>query len=157
MACRRAFSPDLRPAVGKIWLYFTAGAVWLGVGIMLIGFAAGWLKVVASPAWYIVVGIMLATGIYLLGFSRLAKKNICRIQSMAPKRICLFAFQGWRSYPLVVFMVFLGIYLRRYSPISKPMLAILYLGIGGGLLSSSLLFFSQIFNLRTGRPPDNTR
>src|SRR5574340_480598 len=136
MAYRRKSAHDLRPAVGKVWLYVTAGIVWLGVGIMLMGFAAGWLRLTASPTWYVIAGVTLASGIYLLGFSKLAKKNIQRIQSMAATRVCVFAFQGWRSYPLVAFMVSLGIYLRRYSAVPKPMLAVVYLGIGGGLLSS---------------------
>lgn len=41
-------------------------------------------------------------------------------------------------------MVFLGMYLRLYSPIAKPLLAVLYLGIGGGLSSSSLHYFRQV-------------
>lgn len=41
-------------------------------------------------------------------------------------------------------MISLGIYLRIYSPFPKPLLAILYLGIGGGLLSASLHYFVNI-------------
>jgi len=132
-----------RPAVAKPWLFITAGAVWLGVGLMLIEFASGWLTLITSPAAYAIAGIALATCIYFFGFSRLARKNIRRIQSINLKRICLFAFQEWRSYPLVLFMIFLGIYLRMYSPIPKPLLAVLYIGIGGGLLSSSLHYFKH--------------
>jgi uncharacterized membrane protein len=142
---------NYRPAVGKRWLYFTAGAVWLGVGIMLIEFASGWLKLAASPVIYLIAGVALATCIYFLGFSKLARKNIRRIQAISLKRICLFAFQEWRSYPLVLFMIFLGIYLRAYSPIPKPLLAVLYIGIGGGLLSSSLHYFNQVLALRVVR------
>ena len=44
-------------------------------------------------------------------------------------------------------MMTLGIYLRTYSPIPKPLLAILYLGIGGGLLTSSLHYFANIVRI----------
>jgi uncharacterized membrane protein len=144
-----------RPAVGKRWLFLAAEAVWLGVGIMLIEFASGWLQVSASPIAYLIAGIALATCIYFFGFSKLARKNIRRIQSINLKRICLFAFQEWRSYPLVLVMIFLGIYLRMYSPIPKPLLAVLYIGIGGGLLSSSLHYFKHAFDSRlvgAGKP-----
>jgi hypothetical protein len=137
------------PAVGKRWLYFSAGIVWLGVGIMLIGFASRWLKLVTLQTWVLLVlsGVALAAGIYFFGFSKVARKNIRRIYTMAGGRVCLFAFQERKSYPLVLFMIALGIYLRIYSPIPKPLLAVLYMGIGGGLLSSSLHYFKQVFKL----------
>lgn len=137
------------PATGKIWLFLLAGALWLGVGVMLTVIAAGWLKplAVASALLVAAAGLVLAALIYFFGFSRLARKNIQRISAYAREKVCLFAFQGWKSYPLVAFMVFLGIYLRVYSPIPKPALAILYFGLGGGLFSSGSLYFFHILNL----------
>ncbi len=113
---------------------------------MLIGFASRWLKPVNFSTMLLLVtaGLLLAIGIYFFGFSKLAKKNINRISGLEGEKVCLFAFQGWTSYPLVLFMIFLGIYLRTYSPFPKPLLAILYLGIGGGLLSASLHYFAHI-------------
>ena len=37
-----------------------------------------------------------------------------------------------------------GITLRRYSPIPKPILAILYPGLGASLFASSLQYFLQV-------------
>jgi hypothetical protein len=149
MACKLKSLYRHKPAVSKTWLYFSAGTMWLGVGIMLIWFALRWLKLVSLPTSILLVlsGVGLATGIYFFGFSKVARKNIRRIYTMAGERLCLFAFQGWKSYPLVLFMIALGIYLRVYSPIPKPLLAILYLGIGGGLSSSSLHYFMQVLTL----------
>ena len=140
------FLNKFKPAVRKIWLKLSAGLVWLGAGVMLIGFASRWLKPVVffTMLLLIAVGLILAIGIYFFGFSKLAKKNIIRINGLEGEKVCLFAFQGWTSYPLVLFMIFLGIYLRTYSPFPKPLLAILYLGIGGGLLSASLHYFANI-------------
>ena len=92
----------------------------------------------------VLAGLLLATGIYFLGFSKLARKNINRIRGLKGEKVCLFAFQGWTSYPLVAFMISVGIYLRAYSTFPKSMLAILYLGIGGGLFSASLHYFAHI-------------
>jgi heme exporter protein D len=143
-----SFSNFLRKytAVPIVWLLFFAGLVWLGVGLMLIGFAARWLEpvMISTRLLLITAGILLATAIYLFGFSKLARKNIKRIRGMKGERVCLFAFQQRTSYPLVLFMIFLGIYLRVYSPFPKSLLAILYLGIGGGLFSSSLHYFADI-------------
>ncbi len=135
-----------KPAAHKIWLYGLAGTVWLGVGVMLAVFSSRWLKPIAlsSMLLLILAGIALAVPIYYFGFSKLARKNIRRIGAYAKERVCLFAFQEWKSYPLVAFMVSLGIYLRSYSALPKPLLAVLYLGIGGGIFSASLHYFAHI-------------
>ena len=132
--------------VRKHWLHCAAGLMWLGVGIMLNVIAARWLKAFALPIELelVVCGVLLAAPIYLFGFSRLARKNILRIATLEGERASLFAFQSWTSYPLVIFMVMLGIYLRVYSPLPKPLLAIIYMGIGGGLFGSSLHYFNVL-------------
>ncbi len=134
------------PAVKKIWLHLLAGLMWSGVGIMLIGFASRWFtKVPASQELLIILaGMALAVVIYFFGFSKMALKNVHRINDYRQERVCLFAFQRWTSYPLILFMVSLGIYLRVYSPIPKPDLAILYIGIGGSLFLSSLHYYSRV-------------
>ena len=146
---RRKFTP----AVHIVWLHFMAGLVWLGVGLMLISFAAQWLKpvVISTQLLLIAAGLVAAVVIYLFGFSKLGKKNIKRINGMQGRKVCLFAFIQWKGYLIVAFMVSLGIYLRVYSPIPKPLLAILYLGIGGGLLTSSLHYFMECLNHWRGR------
>lgn len=146
MTSKNHFLNKLKPAVNKNWLHLFAGVVWFSVGVMLMSFAARWLKaVVLLPMLLLLLaGLLLATGIYFFGFSKLAKKNIKRINILGGEKLCLFAFQGWTSYPLVIFMIFLGIYLRTASPIPKPILAILYLGIGGGLFSASIHYFAHI-------------
>jgi len=146
MASSLLFLRKFKPGVRKIWLQLTSGLIWFGVGLMLISFASRWLKpvVFSSMLWLVLAGCLLAAGIYFFGFSKLAKKNIKRIRNLEGEKICLFAFQGWASYPLVAFMISLGVYLRAYSPFPKPLLAILYLGIGGGLSLAGLLYFAHI-------------
>ncbi len=135
------------PATKKIWLHLTAGIMWSGVGIMLIVFAVTWLGLVHS--WMLVLlvlaGLLLAAAIYFFGFSRLASGNVQRIIKIPREKVCLFAFQKWTSYPLVLVMVAMGIYLRRYSPIPKPYLAVLYIGLGASLFASSLQYYIQVF------------
>ncbi len=151
MACNCSLVNRYKPGVRKTWLYFLAGFVWMLVGAMLLSFAYRWLKPVSvlTGFYFVVSGILLAACIYFLGFSKLAKKNIQRICSITGENVCLFAFQEWKSYPLVGFMIALGVYLRVYSPVPRPMLAILYLGIGGGLSSSSLHYFRQAIHTQS--------
>jgi len=140
------FLSKFKPGVRKNWLHLSAGLVWLGAGMMLISFSARWLVLVDSSTMILLelAGLLLAAAIYFFGFSKLARKNINRIRGLKGEKVCLFAFQGWTSYPLVAFMISLGIYLRAYSTFPKSMLAILYLGIGGGLFSASLHYFAHI-------------
>jgi hypothetical protein len=135
------------PATKKIWLHLTAGIMWSGVGIMLVTFAANWLGLVHSwtVIFLVLAGLLLAAAIYFFGFSKLASRNVQRIINIPKERVCLFAFQKWTSYPLVLVMIAMGIFLRRYSPIPKPYLAILYIGLGLSLFVSSLQYYTQVF------------
>ena len=119
---------------------------------MLCNLAYGWLLPVGFPQvlWMTLVGVLLALAIFHFGFSKLAKKNIQRITAMAGDKICIFAFQEWTSYPLIVVMIGLGLSLRNLLPIPKPYLAILYIGIGGGLFLSSLYYYKPLL-----RPQDH--
>ena len=81
----------------------------------------------------------------IFGFSKLAKKNSKRIAGMPVEKPCIFAFQEWHSYPLVLFMIALGLTLRKFTPIPKPLLGILYVGIGGGLGSASFHYYKSIW------------
>lgn len=142
----KEFLLKLNPVVDKKWLHFAAGIMWSAVGIMLVSFAVSWLKIDKWPLIVILLlgGALLGALIYLFGFSKLAVKNIKRINAYVNERICFFAFQKWTAYPLIAFMVSLGIFLRKYSALPKSILAILYLGLGFSLFASSLLYYRQL-------------
>lgn len=136
-----------KPAARKIWLQLTAGLMWSGVGLMLFIIARRWLVEVerSTEVMELIAGFLLASAIYFWGFSKLAGKNIRRIEALPNPKPCLFAFQAWTSYPLVAVMIAMGIYLRVYSSFPHPLLAITYIGIGGGLLGSSVHYYAHIF------------
>jgi len=129
--------------------------MWTGVGFFLVSLAVEWVFVpdVISPWKFWLPGIGLAYMIYQFGFSKLARKNCLRINKLVDEKPCLFAFQEWYSYPLVLFMIGLGIALRKFTPIPKPLLGILYIGIGGGLGASSFHYYFQIMKNRGNRYP----
>jgi hypothetical protein len=151
-----ALLKKLKPAVAKVWLYGTAGLMWSGVGVFLNSLAYDWLE---PLKWvYILLlalaGASLAFTIYYFGFSNFADKNIRRIHAIKNNKVCFFAFQQWHSYPLVAFMISLGIFLRVYSPIPKPYLAVMYIGIGGSLFLASFHYYKQIvLEWGNGRAP----
>lgn len=86
---------------------------------------------------FIAAGISIGLGTQHF-FRRMALRNIERIRAL-PEKACLFAFQSWTSYPLVVIMMTLGIGLK-YSALPRAMLAGLYLAIGMGLFMGGLVY-----------------
>lgn len=146
----KLFIKRFNPVLKKNWLHLMAGVVWASVGGMLTLIASQWLKPVDWVLRILIIsaGLAAAAVISRWGFSRFAIKNIFRIDAYVQEKVCLFAFQKWSSYPLVAFMISLGIYLRKYSPFPKPALAVLYFGIGGGLFLASRHYFQHIFQNR---------
>lgn len=144
----------LKPGVGKRWLLLMAGLTWCGVGLLLNSYAVDWFKLAEKGElpYLLLVGLLVGGGFYALIFARFANVNIRRIDAYPTDWICIFAFQRWSSYPLVVFMIGLGIFLRKYSPIPKAYLAPLYFGIGAALIVAGLKYFAVLLR---GRPPDN--
>ena len=134
----------IKPSLAQEWLVLLAGLTWTAIGVYLSQIALGWLlpwREVSIPS-FLALGVLLAVIIGSLGFSWFAKRNISRINQL-PERPCLFAFQGWTSYPLIFIMMSIGILLRS-SPLPKPLLAPMYLGIGGGLVIASVHYYEHL-------------
>ncbi len=137
----------LTPTVHKRWLLILAGGTWMAVSLMLAAFAYSWLR---PLPWSMAVplalgGLLIAATAYRLGFVSLALKNIKRIRQMSDGA-CVFAFMHWKSYPLIAIMVTAGI-LLRHSAFPKPILAVIYLGMGGSLFLSSLHYYPEAWAL----------
>jgi len=144
----------LNPVVDKKYLYGIAGLMWSGVGLMLMTLAFGWLSAidVGRETVFAFLGAAIAVVAYRFGFLHLAHKNINRISRMNVQKVCVFAFQKWRSYILIAVMIALGITLRKYSGIPKPYLAIVYIGMGGALFFSSMHYYSTLFTRWSDQP-----
>jgi len=128
------------PAVRRRWLLATSGILWSAVGVILCALAAQWLRPMAT-GWALGLGAGgagLAVVAYRFLFVKIALKNIARIEQR-PEVTCFFAFQPWRSYGLMVFMMALGVTLR-HAGVSKYCLAPIYTAIGGALFLASLRY-----------------
>ena len=132
-----------KPSIHRYWLSLIAGLLWLGVGIALVITACAWLSMTAWPWGPLIAACSLALGflVYSHGFSRIAQKNIGRIAGQ-PEVVCLFAFQGLRSYYLILIMMLLG-YTIRHLPVPKYIDAVIYFTIGSALAFSSSLYFQE--------------
>ncbi len=138
----RAFE-TCKPSVHRYWLVLAAGLVWLGVGIGLMIAACYWLYHSAWPLSLFLAAVSFALGliVYSFGFSRIVRKNLRRIGGK-PDVVCLFAFQGWRSYFLILIMMLMG-YTVRHLPIPKDIDAVIYFTMGSALAFSSSYYFRE--------------
>ena len=129
--------------VQRRWLFLTAGVLWGAAGLMLCVRAVGWFRAEGLHAvpWE-VIGLIAGVVIYRFKFAKIAEKNIKRILKLR-ERESIFAFQSPVMYAVIGFMMSLGIALR-HSPIPKLYLAVLYTGIGLGLLLASLRYVRHV-------------
>lgn len=132
-----------KPAVPRRVLPLIAGTMWCGVGIMLSMMACRWLSGYSGKVWmFTLSGLAFALIMRRYSFLKVAGKNLDRI-ALLPAKACIFSFISWRSWILVMFMITLGITLR-HSPMPREYLAVIYLGIGLGLILSGLKYFRII-------------
>jgi hypothetical protein len=153
MKGREIIIEKLKPSVSKYWLMALAGLMWSVVGIMLCRMAYIWLKAVPVK-WALALGslgLISALAAYRFGFSKIALKNIFRL-CLLPDKVCIFAFQAWKSYLIIIFMIVLGITMR-HSPIPKHFLAVIYATIGGALFFSSFHFYWRIWRVKIRKQP----
>jgi hypothetical protein len=135
------------PAVNKKFLIALSGLVWLIVGIILCRLSAVWLSQTNLQAGALlgITGAVTALLIYWYGFSKLVNRNIERIMPLKDK-VCIFAFQPWKSYLIIIIMVGIGTALR-HSPLPKPYLSVIYIGFGGAMILSSIRYFKVFLSL----------
>jgi hypothetical protein len=127
--------------------------MWLAVGVGLIAAACFWLY---HTKWYLgivlaISSIVLGLIVYSFGFSLIVRKNLDRI-SAKPEAACLFGFQGWRSYFLILAMMLMG-YGIRHLPVPRDIAAVVYFTMGSALCLGSLLYFRRFS--AEGRHPGN--
>ncbi len=135
------------PVVDKRILVAISGGLWSAVGLMLCNLAVKWLSVpnLEYALWYATSGIALSLMIHHFGFLKLVNKNIDRIQSKQGK-VCIFGFQPWKSYLIILVMIGMGTILRG-SSLPKHYLSIIYIGFGGAMLLSSIRYHRMFIKL----------
>jgi hypothetical protein len=135
------------PAVDKKFLVAFSGITWTVVGIVLCSLAVTWLAPTSTKSILLLglAGIILSLLIHHFGFLKLVDKNISRILAKEGK-VCIFGFQPWKSYMIILVMIIMGMALRN-STLPKPYLAIIYIGFGGAMLLSSLRYHRVFIKL----------
>ncbi|MCK4632712.1 MAG: hypothetical protein KAT79_05540 [candidate division Zixibacteria bacterium] len=132
------------PSAKRSTVIVAAGVVWLAAGLFMIASGAARLtEAKTSPFLPIALGLFLGLLKRRFVLGRMAVANIARIRNLAPhkERICLFAFQAFQSYVVVIVMVTLGIVLRN-SAIPNEWRATILLAIGTSLALASSTYFA---------------
>lgn len=142
------------PKVYKYVLILISGILWSGVGILLISLASRWLAELTRQQAVLAVigGLVLGITIAYFGFSGIALKNIARINRYKNLKVCIWAFQKWSSYILIMVMMTMGIMMRRASFIPKYFLTPMYIGIGSALFLASFQYYLHL--VKNGRNKD---
>jgi hypothetical protein len=134
------------PAVSNRWHIALAGITWASVGLLLCGYSYGWLSPLETKRGIVfgIVGIIIATIVHKYGMSKIAEKNLQRLQAITGKS-CLFGFLTWKSYANIAVMVTMGVTLR-HSAVPKDFLSLVYTSMGGGLLMGSFHYYRSLLS-----------
>jgi hypothetical protein len=141
------------PRAGQRVQLFSAAAMWaVGASILLlrgVGFLHdSWFAALLAIA--VALGVMKSR--YLL--DRVARRAVLRIHERG--RACYFGFFSWKSWLFVVVMMGGGILLRR-SGLPRDVLAVLYVGVGTGLVLADRIFWQALVSPAPAIRPDPPR
>ena len=133
------------PATTSRWHIALAGVTWGLVGILLCRYSYGWLSPLefSRAVLFGIAGLIIAAVVYWYGMSKIALKNLNRLQAIQGKA-CVFGFLTWKSYANIAVMVTLGVTLR-HSAVPKDYLSLVYTAMGGGLLMGSFQYYRSLF------------
>lgn len=131
-------------------LILLSGLIWSIIGVLLNFMAARWMVHLyfGEGAGVIIIGLISGFSIAYFGFIKMIRKNTDRILKYEDK-VCVFAFQSWKSYLIIIIMVTLGIFMRSSSLVPKLILTPIYIGIGLALFISSFQYYRAYMKARS--------
>ena len=136
---------NFKPEIDKKWLLLASGLLWSVAGIFLLRISKHFLLDYSTLYIFVIIftGLFIGLLITIFGFKRIAAKNSKRILAY-PQKVCIFAFQRWQMYLLIIFMMSLGFFLRTHAFFPAFLMAIGYIGIGSALITSSISYYKLL-------------
>lgn len=131
--------------VNQRTLLFIAGALWLSTGanIFRIGASAwqetpqGWLLKTAEATVVFLI-------FFLLIFRRLFKKHTFRISQKQEKN-CPFSFFDFKGWGIMIFMITLGILVRKFHWLPNAFISVFYIGLATALMLTGCMFLFRYY------------
>lgn len=124
----------LKPGGSTTTHLLLATILWTVVGAGLMCRGIVWL-IEVEKIWLVFPAVLLGTLKSLFILDKSVRKSIDRIQLLADGT-CLGGVYSFKTWTLVVCMIFLG-YLLRHLSVPHELLGVLYIGIGWALILSS--------------------
>ena len=138
----------MKYGVSPSTLLFMAGLIWIiaGANILRIGLYT-WS---GEPAhWYVKAGEALCVFLLFFGFifRKIYHKSTFRISQKGEKN-CPFSFFDFKGWLIMLFMMTLGITVRKWQLLPSGFIAVFYTGLSIALIATGgrFLFFGYRFN-----------
>ena len=137
--------------VKKQTLLLVVGLVWLAAGINILRIGIEALAVNLSKAGLTILLLVLAVLVlaaFLATFRKIVPRHTKRILGYAQEKKSVFCFFDAKGYLLMVFMMGLGIVLRRQPWMPLEFFAAFYTGLGSALSVSGIRFMKAWWDQR---------
>ena len=125
--------------VRKPALFFTAGILWLIAGVNILRIGVGALQGSAS-AWLLAAGALVIFIGFAMMFMKIVQKHKKRILGYPQEKNSIFLCFDRKGYLLMIFMMTLGIVLRKSNLLPAVFFAVFYSGLGAALCFGGLMF-----------------
>lgn len=128
--------------IKKHTLLCVAGALWLIAGVNILRIGAGALLGSSAHGmiWLMCVGALAVFAGFMLMFRHIVDKHKRRILAYLEESRSVWDCFDRKGYVLMVFMMTLGIVLRRVAQLPPAFFAVFYTGLGAALSVSGLMF-----------------
>ncbi len=134
--------------MNKKYLYYIAAAIWgiPGAILMFKGIQAYMMMPQQSLWWLFLITLFVLVSFFFM-FCRIVDKYSARIAAL-PEKTSIFQTFPLRGWILVVFMMCLGMVLKRLSIAPAEFTASFYSGLGPMLVYSAFRFISKSRSFR---------
>lgn len=112
------------------------GVLWFIAGINVLNIGISAALSVHSLVWIWSLPVFAA---FFLMFFAVTRKNVGRIHALEGDKAPLYKFMPLKSYLLIIFMMTLGITLRKIESIPSAFFAFFYTGLGSALCTAGII------------------
>ena len=136
-------------SANKRALFIFGGLLWAFAGIRVFTLGFGDLFSHAeNPYSYLLISVIVYLMFHNFIFSKMVNKHVRRITEKARDKYCIFSFFDVKGYLIMAFMIAGGITIRNLGIINPVYLGSFYIGLGGALATSGIMYFLSGVNIK---------
>lgn len=128
--------------IKKNWLIFENCLLWMVAGFNILRIGVNSAIADGSLVWLWSIVVFTA---FAFMFFRVIKKNCDRIKAMEGEKAPFYKFMTVKGFATVIFMMTLGITLRKFTGLPISFFAYFYTGLGAALTIAGL---SSLFRMK---------